>query len=105
MEHITEFFFTLYERRLSVMDRISREEGRIVRTLRIIDCAGTGFWQMNRDWKRFESSLTGPVLYGTSIESIHLMFTINMPNILYKLFDTIKAYIPPRLLGRTRLLG
>merc|ERR1719487_661515 len=89
-DKILKSFHTTFERRTSTLDKISREEGRIVKITRIMDTEGTGFYQMNREWSRFEKEYVNPVLMGTSIETVHLVFLTNFPSWLIKVWDTIK---------------
>jgi len=103
-EKIIKYFHTTFERRTSTLDRISREEGRIVKILRVMDCEGAGFWQLNRQWQKYEKQMLYPVLLGTSIETVHLVFVTNFPSFFVKFFEIFKVIIPPRLLARFRLL-
>lgn len=104
-EKILKFFHTTFERRTSILDELSRKEGKIIKILRVMDAEGIGFFQLNRQWSQFEKEHVNPVLMGTSIETVQLVFLPNFPNIFLKAFEIIKLVIPPRLLARFRLLG
>lgn len=104
-EKILKYLHTMFERRTSTLDKISRKEGKIVKIIRVMDLEGSGFWQMNRQWTSFEKEYVNPVLMGTSIETVHVIFVNNFPKIFLNFWNIFKVIIPPRLLARFRLLG
>lgn len=103
-EKVKEFYHTAFEIRCSMADRLSREQGKIVKLVRIMDFKGTTLSQRNSTWDRFDKEHIRPVLVGTSIEVSHLVFLINFPSIFRQLYEFVKVFFPPRLVARFRVL-
>lgn len=93
------------ERRTSAIDKKSYEQGKIVKIIRIIDCENGGLSQFSKEQDKFDKKWSRPVLMGTSIESVHLVFVTNFRNIWMRLWEVFKVFIPVRLVARFRLLG
>lgn len=99
-----KFNHYLFERRTSTLDKLSRAEGKMVKIVRVMDFEATGMWMLNKEIKRVDQEFVTPVLMGTSIETVHVVFMINFPWFGKAVFDTIKPLLPPRLVARFRIL-
>jgi hypothetical protein len=106
LEKVIKFFYTLCERRTSVIDELSRKEGRMVKIVRVMDFeGGSVFGKSSKAYSQFDKQYLGAVLKGTSIETIQLLFVINFPDTFKKVFDMlVKPFLPPRLFARFRFL-
>lgn len=104
-EKIIKFFHTLFERRTSTVDKLSREQGKLIKIFKIFDFAG---WQFSshsdREWSKFEKTEIWPVLVGSSCEITQLIFFTGFPPILKKVFDVLAAPFPKRLTRNFRVL-
>jgi len=104
-EKFVKFMQYACERRTSMLDRLSREKGRIVKILKIMDCEGVGLWQLNKEFRKVQEEHVDPVLFGSSIETLHVMFIINFPRVLTHIYKMLSRLLPPRVTKRIRLLG
>eukprot|EP00928_Gymnodinium_smaydae_P044949 TRINITY_DN2_c0_g3_i1.p1 TRINITY_DN2_c0_g3~~TRINITY_DN2_c0_g3_i1.p1 ORF type:complete len:575 (+),score=98.31 TRINITY_DN2_c0_g3_i1:37-1725(+) len=104
-EKYIEFMQHTCERRTSMLDKLSRRENRMVKMLKIMDFEATGLWMLNKDYKQVQDTHVEPVLFGTSIETVHLIFLINFPSIATQLFNILSRVMPARLTKRIRILG
>jgi len=104
-DHYFEFTRYMFERRTSTLDRLSHEDGRLVKIIRVMDCEATGFWLMNKEFQSLQKTHLRPLLIGTSIEVLNRLFIINMPWWATKVWVPIRRSLPARLAERTRVLG
>lgn len=92
------------ERRTSTLDKLSREEGRMVKIVRVTDFESTGMWMLCKEHMAVDEKHVTPVLLGTSIEVIHLVFYINFPRVFINVWGLLSKLMPPRLIKRFRVL-
>lgn len=103
-EKIVRYQHFIFERRTSAIDKVSRDEGKIVKIVRIMDFEGMSLSNWTREFQKLDDASLTPVLMGTSIESVHIIFMINFPRLFYKIWEVLKSFLPPRLVARFRVL-
>mmetsp|Transcript_15199 Transcript_15199/g.34661 ORF Transcript_15199/g.34661 Transcript_15199/m.34661 type:complete len:432 (+) Transcript_15199:337-1632(+) len=104
-EEFKDFVKAMLEGRAVVVDRMSREQGMLVKTIRILDVQGLNPWTLNRDLFKLFKSWVFPLVQQTSIEIVHRVFVINAAWFPAKLYTLLKPIVPERIQGRVRLLG
>lgn len=95
--------FTI-ERRCAVLDKMSAEQGRIVKVVRILDVDGftlSGFG----DWYKPYKKDVEPCMKDACIEVVHLIFILNFPLWGQRIFNIMAKGFPERILKRIRVLG
>mmetsp|Transcript_41190 Transcript_41190/g.74439 ORF Transcript_41190/g.74439 Transcript_41190/m.74439 type:complete len:433 (-) Transcript_41190:133-1431(-) len=104
-EEFKDFVRAMLEGRAIVVDRMSREQGKLVKTIRILDVQGLNPWTLNRELFKLFKSWVFPLVQQTSIEIVHRVFVINAAWFPTKLYTLLKPIVPERIQGRVRLLG
>lgn len=104
-DKLIEYMHFVLERRTSVLDRMSREQNRMVKIIRVMDFEGVGMWMMNSEYTKVSKEHIEPVMLGTSIEVVHLVFLINFPPWAMRVWKVASKIIPARLLTRFRIFG
>jgi hypothetical protein len=104
-EQVEAFFMTLFELRCSALDRISREKGRLVKIVRIMDFEGVSIAAQDKTFSKIQKEKLDPVMVGTSIEVVKYVVITNFPGWARGLFEVIKKALPERLVKRFRVTG
>jgi len=100
------FNLTQIERRLSTIDKLSHQQGRLVKIVRVMDMDGVKISGTNWELVKLDGKDVQPVILGTSIEVVSRVYMINVPGWFYKPFEKFfHEFIPKRTLARFRLLG
>mmetsp|Transcript_18996 Transcript_18996/g.44299 ORF Transcript_18996/g.44299 Transcript_18996/m.44299 type:complete len:430 (+) Transcript_18996:244-1533(+) len=105
VDEFKDFVRAMLEGRALVVDRLSREQGRLVKTIRIMDVQGLNPWTLNRELFKLFKGWAFPLVQQTSIEVVHRVFVINAAWFPAKLYALLRPIVPERIQGRVRLLG
>lgn len=101
-----EFYVYLNEVRLAVMDRMSREKGHLVKTVRIMDAEGYAPWKpKGKEMMKLFRGFIFPMIQNTSIEALHRVYIINTSWFAKKAYQTIAPLMRERVRSRIRPLG
>lgn len=100
-----EFLTAMLERRLAVLDRMSREQNRMVKIVRVFDCEGTGLWSYDPSFVDKVHRDIDPVSYGTQVEVIHANYIINTPWFGARIYGLLRERLPVKMQRVVRLLG
>mmetsp|Transcript_77930 Transcript_77930/g.167222 ORF Transcript_77930/g.167222 Transcript_77930/m.167222 type:complete len:414 (-) Transcript_77930:176-1417(-) len=105
LDKFTEFYLTIIERRASLLDKMSREEGRLVKTIRIMDTDGTGPWRMDKEVYTLMKEKLLPIASTCSVEMVHRLYVLNCGWFTTKIWGILSKLLPERLRRRSRLIG
>uniref|UniRef100_A0A7S0AJZ7 CRAL-TRIO domain-containing protein n=1 Tax=Pyrodinium bahamense TaxID=73915 RepID=A0A7S0AJZ7_9DINO len=104
-EPCREFQEAMLERRLAVLDRMSREQGRLAKAVRIFDCEGTSIWSYDKGFCDLMHRDMDPISHGTQCEVVRANFIINTPWFGTKVYNLLKHRLPARMERVVHLLG
>eukprot|EP00747_Dinoflagellata_sp_TGD_P114225 gnl/TRDRNA2_/TRDRNA2_171885_c0_seq2.p1 gnl/TRDRNA2_/TRDRNA2_171885_c0~~gnl/TRDRNA2_/TRDRNA2_171885_c0_seq2.p1 ORF type:complete len:636 (+),score=111.77 gnl/TRDRNA2_/TRDRNA2_171885_c0_seq2:119-2026(+) len=102
---VLEFLRACSEKRSATLDRLSREQGRLVRVIRVLDAAGASLWQWDKVYANFTRKHIDPITLQTQCEMICGVFIVNTPWYGPRIYGLVKWRLPTRVQKQVHILG
>jgi len=91
-----QFFITMLEKQLAVLDRMSRQQGRLVKVVRIMDLQGLSMWTYDKEALALLQRDIAPISAQAQCQVMRECFIINTPWLGLKLYGWLKWRLPER---------
>merc|ERR1719189_1677536 len=106
VDKIKESFMFQFEVLNSAIDRLSREQGKIIKVTRIVDFAGVVMGNADKGgWQKWEKENVLPLFVGASIEITQSVFVTNLPGWMRGIYNVISRGLPQHITKRLRVPG
>jgi len=104
-ESMLEFYLAQCESRMAQLQRLSEEQGRMVKMVLVIDLRNVNVWQLtSRRWAKYDEAHQRAINRSLA-EALAKVYCINVPNWALGFYRSIKWWIPANTLRKITLLG
>lgn len=105
MDRFKTYIKCVSEMRAVTADRLSREEKRLIKMVRVLDCEGVSPWGTDPEVFKMFRDFFFAFMKATSIEMVHRLYVVNCAWFAIKMYGFFSGMMPARMKSRSTPLG